>query len=651
MNILIPHSWLTEFLETDAKPKKIAECLSLCGPSVEKIEKSQDDWIYDIEVTTNRVDMMSVYGIAREAAAILPQFGYQAKLKKQKSPDIKAKNMLDIKITNNSKLCHRILAIKLSKVILEPSPFWLADRLKKVGQRPLNNAVDITNYAMWELGHPIHVFDYDRIIGKKIIVREAKKGETLTTLDGIKYTLSGREVIFDNGKGEIIDLPGIMGTANTVVTPNTRNVLLWIESVDHVRIRKASMGLSIRSQAAILNEKQVDKELGLPTILRAVELFKKVTDAKVASRLVDIYPSPHKPTIIKTAKVFIDKRLGVSLSKTQIRNILNGLEFTVSWNKNNLAVKVPSFRAHDVSIPEDIVEEIARIYGYYKLPSELMQGKLPETLPNSPFSFENKIKHILKGWGGVEVYTYSMVPKEFIQKNALKLKNPLGKDSEYLRTSLRSSLIEAASKNSGEKEPFHLFEMANVYLPRRVPSGTLPEEKMTLAGIFSNYNYREAKGIIEALFSELNISEKYLQEEAKGFLANQRVKITKNGRKVGQLGVLESGYIYYGFDIELLRAESSKISSFKPLPKYPPQIEDITLVLPSKTRVGEITRTIKSSNKFIKNVELTDIYQDAYTFRIWYQHPKKTLNDAEVEKIRIKLLNAVKKKFGATLKS
>ena len=255
MNILIPHSWLSDFLETNAKPEKIAEFLSLCGPSVEKLEKVGDDWVYDIEVTTNRVDMMSVYGVAREASVILPQFGYQARLKKYNpdeinkfvshkinkfvSDEIKGGGKLDFKISNNPALCKRILAIKLENVELGPSPSWLSSRLSKVGQRPLNNAIDITNYVMWEIGHPIHVFDYDRLKRQKILVREAKKGESLTTLDGIKYNLNGGEVIFDDGAGEIIDLPGIMGTANTVVTPETKNVLLWIESIEPVRIRRA----------------------------------------------------------------------------------------------------------------------------------------------------------------------------------------------------------------------------------------------------------------------------------------------------------------------------------------------------------------------------------------------------------------------------
>ncbi|MFV1917531.1 MAG: phenylalanine--tRNA ligase subunit beta [Patescibacteria group bacterium] len=648
MNILIPHSWLRKFLKTDATPKNIAEALSLCGPSVEKVEKNGNDYVYDIEVTTNRVDMMSVYGIAREAYTILPQFGYKAQLKNYNQKGIVGSKKLDLKIINNPKLCKRILAVKLENVNQAKSPDWLAQQLIKVGQRPLNKAIDITNYVMWEIGHPIHVFDYDRISSKKIIIREAKKGEVLITLDGAKYVLHGGEVVFDDGKGEIIDLPGIMGTANTVVTPSTKNVLLWIESIDPIKIRRASIGLNIRSQAAILNEKGVDPELGLPAILRAVSLFKKVTGAEVTSNLVDIYPSPYSTNKVKTTKDFINTRLGIDLTKNQIKKTLDGLKFGSSWVGDNLIVEVPSFRAHDITIQEDVVEEVARIYGYHNLPSELMAGLLPEKLLDSPFDFETKIRQIIKGWGGIEVYTSSLVSKDYIEGNALKLKNPLGSDSEYLRTSLMPSLIGAANQNAGEKDSFHLFELASVYIPRR---GNLPEEKMMLAGILKGLSYRRAKGIVESLLEDLNINASYEAEDSAHFVTSKRVKILSGNIYLGQFGALEGDNLtYYEFDSEVLRKTSSPFTTYQPNPKYPAQIEDLTLVLPDKTKVGEVIASIKSVSKLIQNVALSDIYQDSYTLRLWYQHPGKTLTDSEVEEIRKNILKEVKKKFGAAIK-
>jgi len=649
MNIKIPHSWLSQYLKTDAAPIKIAEALSLSGPSVEKVENIGNDFVYDIEVTTNRVDMMSVYGIAREASVILPQFGYKAQLKKYDQKSIISSKHLNLIIVNNPKLCKRVLAVKLENVNLGKSPDWLTKQLNRVGQRPLNNAIDITNYVMWEIGHPLHVFDYDRITSKKIIIREAKKGEVLITLDGVKVILRGGEVVFDNGQGEIIDLPGIMGTANTVVTPSTKNILLWIESIDPLRIRKASMGLSIRSQAAILNEKQVNPELGLPAILRAVSLFKKITGALVASKLIDIYPNHYQEVKVNTSHDFINDRLGINLEKKKITHILNGLSFSTSWNGNKLKVGVPSFRSSDIRLAEDIVEEVARIYGYRNLPSELMAGSLPEELTDSPFSFESMLKQIMKGWGGIEVYTSSLVPKNYIEGNALVLKNPLGTDSEYLRTSLMPSLINAATQNAGKKDSFHLFEVANIYKPR---INNLPEERMNLAGIIVNTNYRQAKGILESFLSEINIKAVYVQEDSKHFLPSKHLSIKTNGRILGSFGVLEKDYsIYYEFDITKLRKASKIVTKFIPIPKYPAQIEDLTLVLPERTKVGEVINTIDSTNKRVTRVELGDIYEDAYTFRIWYQDPKKTLTDKEVDSIRKEILTKLKKKFGASIKN
>lgn len=665
MNILIPHSWLTEFLETDARPEKIGECLSLSGPTVERIEKTLDDTIYDIEVTTNRVDLMSVYGIAREASVILPQFGYKARLKpylkgetfKNSKVSPLRRKKLDIQIVNNPNLCKRILALKLEGVKLGHSPSWLAERLLKVGQRPLNNAIDITNYVMWEIGHPIHVFDYDRLTNKKIVIREAIKGEALITLDGVKHALNGGEVVFDDGKGEIIDLPGIMGTANSVVTPNTKNVLLWIESIDPVSIRRASMELGIRTQAAILNEKQVDSELGLLAILRASELFQKETKAKPASQLIDIYPKPYKSKKIRTKFNFINKRLGLDLNKNQIKGILAGLSFNAIWKGDDLLVSVPSFRAHDIELSEDILEEVARIYGYHNLPSQLMQGTIPVIPSDTPFKFESRVKNFLKGVGGVEVYTSSLISENHVSpKPALMLKNPLGADSSYLRTSLAPSLIDAAYENKHIKVPFHLFEIANVYLPKK---GALPDEKMILAGIFSQYNFRNAKGIVESLLQDNKIDFSFEPLDSTYFAPGKRVEIRSGKVYLGQFGILDGEnfispepnlFIYYEFDCETLRKVGAPTVTYKPLPKYPSHIEDITLVLPQRTKVGDVLKTIKSVGALINEVELIDIYKDAYTFRIWYQNPKKTLSDTEVEEIRNKVLSEVKKKFGAILK-
>ena len=644
MDIKIPDDWLRDFLKTKATSTEIAKYLSLSGPSVEKVEES----VYFIEVTTNRVDIASVVGVAKEAAAILPQFGVKARLQPVKLPALKFSTKVKyLEAEVNHNLCPRFSAVLIKNVQIGQSPGWLKNRLAAVGVRPINNVVDISNYVMHELGQPVHTFDYDKIKGAKMILRESKKGENLTTLDGKTHTLPGGDIVIEDGAGRLIDLAGIMGGENSAVDESTKNVLLFVQTYNPVNIRQTSMSLAQRTEAAVLFEKGLDPELVTDGIGRGIELFVKLTGGKAEKEILDIYPNPYKAKKVLTDIDFITSRLGTSVEKVKITQILRSLGFETEWRGKILAVLVPSFRARDIEIPEDIVEEIARLYGYHNLPSELMQGALPEPLADAPFGFEEKVKNLLKGYGGVEVYTFSLVAFEEAP-TGLTLKNSLGKESEYLRTSLMPSLLKAARENLGEKEPFHLFEMANVYLPKK---GDLPDEKMMLGGIFANTSFREAKGVVEGLVGELNVKSEIFSEDAAHYLPNRHIYLKVKGKILGEFGELSQGYLYYEFDAEALREAYREIESFKPIPKYPAQIEDLTFSFPSRTKIGEVIDYVFSSNKSVAKMELGDIYNENYTFRLWYQHPDKTLTDIEVEKVRNQLTKGLKNKFGAIVKS
>lgn len=627
MNIQILHSHLLEFLDTKAKPAKIAEALALCGPSVEKLHKVGKDYLYDIEITTNRIDTASVLGIAREASSILPQFGLKANLQtvNYKLPTIRPKNTFKLIIKTNPKLTKRVMAVVIDDVKIGSSPKWLKERLEAAGIRSLNNLVDITNYVMLEIGHPTHVFDFDKLGRHKLIFRLSKKGEKITTLDNKTYDLPGNDIVIEDGIGEIIDLPGIMGTKNSVVGPDTKRIVFFLDNNDSIQMRKTSMTLGIRTQAVQLNEKNVDPELAKLAIARGIDLYQKLASGKVASQVYDIYLTPPKKKTINITLEFITSRLGVTITPTRVKAILTSLGFEVKISKDKFQIGVPSFRSEDVEIPEDIVEEVARIYGYHNLPSILMTGAIPQRLADSPFEFEEKVKKLLAGWGGVEVYNYSLVPKEYVSKEALRLKNPLGSDTEYLRTSLKPGIFAAAKQNSGIRDPFHLFEMSNIYIPRK---STLPQERLVLAGIFVNYDYRRAKGVIEALMQKLHISDKNL--------LNDFVSI--------------DSHYYYEFEVEKLRSMHRDFESYVPIPKYPAQIEDITFSFEGETKIGEVLHSIEQIERMAL-VELSDVYKNAYTFRIHYQHPTKTLTDKDVEKIREKIIMTVKKKFGGLVKS
>ncbi len=644
MDILISDNWLRDYIETKATPKQIAESVSLCGPSVEKYEKIDGDTIYHVEITTNRVDCASVYGFAREICAILPRFDIPVKLKPLSvKPKFKTTEYLPFNIECDEKLVRRAMGIVLTQIENWDSPAWMKKRLTACGVRSLNAVVDITNYIMLEIGHPSHAFDYDKIKNKKFVIRESKKGESVTSFDGKTYKLNGGDIIFDDGDGEIIDLPGIIGTKNSVVDNNTTRVLFFIDNNNPIKIRNTSMGLAIRTLAAGINEKDPDPNLGETALNRGIQLFQNICKAKISSRVFDFYPKPPNTKTIQTSKEFIDNKLGTVILKDDIGRILKSLEFIPVWNRNMLSVSIPSFRVSDMDIPEDLVEEIARIYGYRNLPSILMDGIPPISYSDTQIGMEWKIKNTLKALGGFEVYTLSLVPENYVGGNkSLQLKNPLGNDQKYLRTSLSPSLVEAIISNTANYDKLFIYEIANVYLPKEY---SLPDEKMVLGIVFDGYKYNEVKGIIETVIQDVAHINITIDE---GVVEN--TLLVKSGNDVlGSLVERDDGLYTLEILVKKLTTIYEQFPSFKAIPKYPPQIEDVTIVLPKDVKIGNVINSIYQSSKLINQVELKDIFNNSYTFRIYYQDPDKTLSNDEINKVRKEVGNNLQKNFRLTI--
>ncbi len=647
MDLLVPDEWLRDFLDTKANASEIAKYLSLCGPSVEKIEKINNSEVYSIEVTTNRSDLMGIYGLAREASAILPRFGIKAKFKElqeDKNFEFTSKvSYISAKVDN--KLCPRFSASLIRNVNISDSPEWIKKRLELVGLRPINNIVDISNYIMHELGQPTHTFDYDKIKGQKMFLRASVKGEEIITLDGQKLILPGGDIVIEDGQGRLIDLAGIMGGLNSAVDEKTKNILFFVQTYNPSTIRKTSMRLSKRTEASSIFEKSPDTQLVKIAMLRGISLIQKISGGQPDKKILDIYPHPPKPKSLNISLSFIEERLGEKIHPNEVINILKSLGFGITNPKNFFRINVPSFRSNDINIPEDIVEEVARIYGYQNLPTTPLRGEIPDPLPNPIFDFEKKLKILLKGLGGVEVYTLSLVSKEDVAGNALKIKNPLGEDTQYLRTSLVPSLIKAADQNLGYEDKFHLFEIANVYLPK---NKELPEEKIMLASIFKGFSFREVKGITEALLEELRIKAEFEVKETEPIL---KLNIKSGNADLGEFGILhDKNYIYWEFGVEVLKSLFKPHPTFRPIAKYPAQVEDLTFIIPTRIRIGEIISFIKNQSKLINKCELKDIFDNNFTFRIWYQHPKKTLTDQEVKRVREYILERLKGKYGISSK-
>lgn len=654
MNILIPHHWLLEQLKTEAGPKKIQEYLSLCGPSVERVTKVGSDWVYDIEITTNRVDSMSVRGIAREAAVILPQFDIPAKLIKNTltfatiKPNSKALLPLP-KIRNTTKLSRRIVCVILSNLKRTPTPAWMANRLQAVGMNVHDSVVDITNYITHELGHPVHAFDYDKVmaLGGEIIVTKARKGERFTTLDGESYTTVGGEVVFKNPDGTIIDLPAIKGAANSSIDDTTKNVLLWMESIDPAKIRFASMTHAIRTVAAQLSEKGVDPHLMEPTLVRGIELYQELCGATIASEIYDSFPGRQtpKPVVVDTAK--IASYLGLELPLTKIVAILEKLEFRVKTVRNTLQVTPPTFRQADITIPADVIEEIARIYGYHNLLSVVMPTRIPLSYPTDVnFSAENTLKHFLADVGWQEVYTYSMVSQALAEQSGFSVKqhaalaNPLTDDKVSLRRSLIPSLREVIDTNS-QLATLSVFELANVYEPQ--PAG-LPREVLRL-GLVSTKPYREVKGDLEALLKKFHIVGLTVVSEEDQPTGTLRIGVTS----IGSISVNDKKYTTVELDIAKLLPMIKTHPTYQPLAKTGSVIEQLTFTLPLKTAVGPILTDIGQVDKRIKSVVLQDVYQANYTLTIEYWDPKTNLSNEAVRPLRKHIVQLVEKTYRAKL--
>jgi len=672
MNILIPDSWLREYLRTKATPKQIAESLSLCSQSVERIIKEGNDFIYEIEITNNRPDCLAVYGIARELAVILPRFGIPAKLKELKGEKLKINSRnkfpLKVKITNES-LCPRFTALVFDEVKMAPSPKIVQERLKKCGIRALNNVVDISNYLMLEIGQPMHTFDYDKIGDARMILREAKEGEEIITLDNQKRVLPKGAIVIEDGRKRLIDLCGIMGGENSAVDQNTKRVLLFIQTYDPMRIRRACQNLSFWTEAALRFEKGIDPEGVMLAMEKAAEMFQTNCQAKIASDLVDIYPHPPKTKTIKLELALIEKIIGVKISRNEAKNILKSLGFSlIASGPSALTFSVPHWRNGDISIPEDLVEEVARLYGYHKIPDALPFGLL-QTTEETPFFWQDKIKNCLKYLGFSEIVSYSLISENLLKnvgldpKNCLKVSNPLSLDWVFLRPTLIPSLLEALAKNQDNFPEARLFELANVYLPQ--DRENLPREIPMLTAGQTGDKFLELKGVLEALLDDLGIRDyKFaplsLTHKNEVFNPAKSAQIFIGGAPIGILGEIKmSVFRSFGitskvvvFDIEFnsLIRYSSKIKRYTPIPLYPPIIEDLAFVTPEKVLLEDLVQLIKSSSSIIQSVKLLDIHENTKTLRIFYQHPTKTLSDKEIKAIREKIIERAKKELGVRIK-
>ncbi len=687
MNILIPHTWLLEHLETTASPKELQRLVSLSGPSVERIYDRLGDSVYDVEITTNRVDSMSIRGFAREAAVILSQTDKSSKLKpltrKQADTSIAVRLPLP-KIFDNPELNFRTLCVVLSNIERTPTPEWMATRLQQTEMNVHDAAIDITNYITHELGHPCHAFDYDKLMatGGEIHIVEAQAGETFVTLDGVTFTTKGGEVVFKNAQGTIIDLPSIKGTKNTSVDDSTKNIMLLMESIRPDKVRFASMTHAIRTTAAQLLEKNLDPHLATETLALGIELYKSICHAKQASEIHDSFltgqPRAKQETVTLNSQE-VTRYLGISLPSEHLVSILEQLGCSVEIEQSEsrsphfvLHVTPPTFRS-DLHIPADIVEEIARIYGYHNLPSALMDTEIPTTYQeNTNFELEHKLKTFLALIGWQETYSYSLVSQELAAQSGmapadhLAVANPLTEDMVYLRKTLVPSLVQMIKTNPMNR-PLSVFEFATVYLESGVEAGKVAGQKITAVphqplriGLTSTQSYEHLKGALEALLNQVYVDTLSVVTDAKPmpgykqsaqlYVANGLGKGIPAGTHLGWIGIeADSHFAAAELDWVSLLSVAKQNPTYQPLPKTSIVTEDITFTLPEKTEVGPLITAIKQVHPYIKAVDFAGKYKQNVSLRLTFHNPESNLSSLDIEPIRKQIVESVAQHSGGTL--
>ncbi|MEK7581308.1 MAG: phenylalanine--tRNA ligase subunit beta [Patescibacteria group bacterium] len=675
MNIKIPVSWLREYLKTDTAAKTIAAYLTSSGPSVERIEKSKEDYIFDVEVTTNRPDAYSVFGLAREANAILLANNLKSTLNPPKGldlnldPDTANKVGLDVLVTDY-KLCPRFTAIVL-EIKLNNSPAIIKNRLEKCGIRPINNIVDITNYIMLETGQPMHAFDYDKIEGAKMMLRESRVGEKITTLDAIRRDLPKGTIVIQDAK-KLIDLCGIMGGQNSQITNRTKRVVFFVQSYNPVSIRRTTQALAFRTDASARFEKGVGQESIKAVLSRAVYLAKKTAKAKVASELIDIYPNKQEAKTIRLQFAKLNKYLGIEVNPAKAIQILTSLGFKTTLEIAALKATPPSWRTKDTIDDVDLIEEVARIYGYHNLPSVLPTGS-PEPRLDSILTKVINLKSALKLLGLTEAITYSIISKELLkttgiaEKDAVELTNPLTEEWQFMRPTILPSLLDVISKNQNLKSNIAIFEIAKTFDKQKTG---LPTQDLKIAFALQNSNFAQIKGLVENLFETVARKPTFSKFKTESTLAekSQGAFVSVGDKFVGGIGMLKSTAAdYFGLDTNVAIAELNlttiynqppAIIQFRPIPKFPPVIEDISAIYSVLTPLTDITHEIKKASTLVKKIEILDIFtgpklgeaKKSVTLRLTYQMHTGTPTQAEVNRERTKITKTLETNLRAKVR-
>ena len=663
------------------------------------------DAVLEVSLLPNMARCASILGIAREVAAILDKPLRKPSFEAlREGPPFEAA----IEITD-PELNPRFVLGLIRDVKIGPSPYRVQLRLKLAGMRPINNVVDATNYVMLEIGEPLHAFDYDvlarRAQGKpvKIITRTARKGETLTTLDDVERSLDESTVLVCDTAGAL-SIAGVMGGRESEVSATTRNILLEGAAWNFINIRKTARAQNLPSEASYRFSRGVHPAMAERGLLAGLERMRQWAGGTVAANLVDAYPRPPKDAVIELSAADVERWLGVHIPLEEIRRCLERLEFTCRpMDGDRLRVTTPDHRldiGEGLTGVADLIEEVARIHGYDRLPETRLADRLPPQLGNPTLEKEERVRDLLVIQGLQEIISYRLTTPEREARRLrpdsppddqpyLRLVNPISTDKVVLRHSVLASVLEVAERNARVRERLALFEIGPVFLPGQDPSG-LPDELQRLAIVLAGpralpawqpadvapLDFYDLKGLLTALFDGLHLPEiAYEPAEHPTFHPGKCARLTSSGETLGIFGELHpqvrerydwpAAYarlpiLAADLDLDRILARLPALYPVAPVPEYPPVLEDLAVVADEALPAGRVAELIRQTGgKVVAEVRLFDVYRGeqigagkkSLAYRITYQAPDKTLSDRDVAGIRTRIVRRLEQELGAVLRA
>ncbi len=669
--MLISYAWLGDYVETRLSPEELRERLTMVGLAIDAVDEHNGEAVLDVEVPSNRPDCLSHVGIGREVSVIertqlrLPQIG-------SFETSGRAADLTSVEIKDPD-LCPRYAARLVRGVKIGPSPDWLVKRLETIGQRPINNVADITNYVLHELGQPLHAFDFHKLAGPRIVVRRAASGERLKTLDGVDRTLTNDMLVIADAERPVA-LAGIMGGEDSEISNATTDVLIESAYFDPNSVRCTARQLGMDTEASRRFERGADCEGVLYAQQRCVQLICEIAGGVASEDSIDIYPTPFVSRVLTLRPERIPELTSLSVTNENIVRILSGLGF--ERRDNNLEFKVPSWRI-DVEQEEDLVEEVARHTGYDKIGSELPPSRTSGEYQPTEMK-QRLLRRALNASGFDEAINFSFAPKQ--QDDQPELKNPIIEDSAFMRAALVPGLLNSLRHNLNHGiRDVRLFEVGRVFGP--ISPNELPSERLAFALVASggaveankaqadrDLDFYDVKGALETAVDWMSLTPlTFSPATVRHLRAGQSAQIgLSDGTEIGSIGRLAetvaAGYKFRNpvyvmeLDLEALLNGPARVVQYASLPRYPSVVRDISLLLNRNITLDDVVRLVNEKRVAdFRDVKLVGTFEGgnipsskrSVTLRLEYRSDERTLRDEEVEERHAQLTSSLLETFSA----